>query len=122
MVGLNGFNLTIGYALATYMGLAFYFVKDSAAQWRGPLGLPLIWPIVMSLVCFVIPESPRYLLMQGKVNEAREVIHNIHSCKNDPDQEFVRGEFYQMAKQAELDRQITPSYVSSFMIFRLMTR
>jgi hypothetical protein len=64
-------------------------------------------------VCFVIPESPRFLLMKGRIDEAREVVFKLHSSKNDPDQEFARGEFYQMSKQAELDRTMEPGWVNA---------
>ncbi|KIW16988.1 hypothetical protein PV08_04179 [Exophiala spinifera] len=111
MVGLTGINLSVAYVLSAFMGLAFHFVKNPGAQWRGPLGLALVWPVLVSLVCFFIPESPRYLLMKGKVDEAREVVFKLHSSKDDPDQELARGEFYQMTKQTELERQLTPSYL-----------
>ncbi|OAL40054.1 hypothetical protein AYO20_00472 [Fonsecaea nubica] len=111
MVGMNGVNIALGYALASYMGLAFYYVDDPQTQWRAPLGIALVWPVMMVLVCFVIPESPRYLLMKGKIDEARDVVFKLHASKNDPDQEFARGEFYQMSKQAELDRTMEPGWM-----------
>ncbi|KAL6241478.1 hypothetical protein RBB50_011501 [Rhinocladiella similis] len=114
LVGLNGISLAIGYALGSYMGLAFHFVKSPEAQWRAPLGIALVFPVIMSAICFVVPESPRYLLMQGRVDEAREVVYKIHGSKTDIDQEFVREEFYQMTKQAEMDRESTPSYIEMF--------
>lgn len=46
MVGMNGVNIALGYGLASYMGLAFYFVDNPQAQWRGPLGIALIWPFM----------------------------------------------------------------------------
>jgi hypothetical protein len=55
MVGMNGVNIALGYGLATYMGLAFYYVDSPVAQWRGPLGIALIWPFMMILICFIIP-------------------------------------------------------------------
>jgi len=111
---MNGVNIALGYGLASYMGLAFYYVENPATQWRAPLGIALIWPLMMVGVCFVIPESPRYLLMQGRIDEARDVVFKLHSIKGDPDQSFARGEFYQMAKQAELDREIDPGWVSDW--------
>ncbi|KIW88752.1 uncharacterized protein Z519_10799 [Cladophialophora bantiana CBS 173.52] len=111
MVGMNGVNIALGYALASYMGLAFYYVDDPQTQWRAPLGIALIWPVMMVLVCFVIPESPRFLLMKGRIDEARDVVFKLHASKNDPDQEFARGEFYQMSKQAELDRTMEPGWL-----------
>jgi MFS family permease len=117
MVGLNGVNIALGYALASYMGLAFYFVDQgelSNTQWRAPLGIALIWPFMMCLVCWVIPESPRYLLMKGRIEEARQVVYKLHARKDDPDEEFVRAEFYQMSKQAEVDRTLEPGYLDMF--------
>ncbi|KAF2492557.1 MFS general substrate transporter [Lophium mytilinum] len=113
-VGMNGVNIALGYALASYMGMAFYFAKDPALQWRGPLGLALVWPLMMLVVMFFIPESPRWLLLKGKVDKAQEIVYKLHKIKNDPDQEFARGEFYQMQKQAELDRTLDPGWVAMF--------
>lgn len=113
-VGLNGMGITLGYSLASYMGLAFYYAKNPSAQWRGPLGLALIFPVIQLLVIIWAPESPRYLLMKGRVEEARKVVMSIHEVAGDPDQEYARGEFYQMQKQAEFDRNLEPTYKAMF--------
>jgi hypothetical protein len=57
-VGLNGVNIAMGYAIASYMGLAFYYVDNLTAQWRGPLGIALVWPFMMIIICFFIPGKP----------------------------------------------------------------
>ncbi|KAF2096436.1 MFS general substrate transporter [Rhizodiscina lignyota] len=113
-VGMNGVNIALGYALASYMGMAFFYAKDPVAQWRGPLGIALVWPFMMLAILPFIPESPRFLLMQGKVDQAHDVVLKLHSIPNDPDQEFARGEFYQMQKQAELDRTLHVSWWGMF--------
>ena len=120
------------------MGMAFYYAPYGQAQWRGPLGIALIFPFMMLLIVVripisgraawslgltstffpltcpahiltllspcqalpLVPESPRFLLMRNRVEEAREVTMKLHSIKGDPDQEFARAEFYQMEKQA----------------------
>ena len=111
MVGMNAVNIALGYGLASYIGLACYYSDDPIAQWRAPLGLALIWPIMMVFICWIAPESPRYLLMQGRVDEARDIVFKLHKMPDDPDQEFARAEFYQMSKQAEIDRTQSPSWV-----------
>ncbi|KAJ9496347.1 hypothetical protein LTR96_004373 [Exophiala xenobiotica] len=114
-VGMNGMGITLGYSLASYMGLAFYYDQSNpSAQWRGPLGLALIFPVFQLLVIIWAPESPRYLLMKGKVEEARKIVLHIHHVPGDEDQEYARGEFYQMQKQAEFDRSLTPTYKAMF--------
>ncbi|KAH0842641.1 MFS transporter, SP family, sugar:H+ symporter [Fonsecaea pedrosoi] len=114
-VGLIGVFINVGYSIATYMGLAFYYVENNpGAQWRGPLGLALIFPAIHMLVVLWAPESPRYLLMKGQVEDAKRIVMDIHKVPNDPDQEYARGEFYQMQKQAEFDRSLAPTYRAMF--------
>jgi MFS family permease len=104
-------NIALGYGLASYFGMAFYYAKVPAATWRGPLGLALVWPILMLVILPFIPESPRFLLMKGRVEEAREVVLKLHQIPGDEDNEFARGEFYQMSKQAEYDRSTKVTWV-----------
>jgi hypothetical protein len=85
-VGRNGMGVTFGYALASYMGLAFYYANSPAAQWRGPLGLALVFPAAMLLVILFVPESPRWLLMVARIDEARNIVMKLHHVEGDPDQ------------------------------------
>jgi MFS family permease len=113
-VGMNGVNIALAYAIASYMGMAFFFASSDAAKWRGPLGIALLWPTMMIAIAFFVPESPRYLPMKGRVKETREIVLRLHSVKGDPEHEFVRGEFYQMVKQTEVDRTLDPGWVAMF--------
>jgi MFS family permease len=108
-----GVCICIGFALQGYMGLAF-FSTHSNAQWRGPLGIGLVFPIVMLVVVWLAPESPRYLLLKGRNDEAQAIIMKLHHVAGDPDQEYARREFYQMKLQAEYDRSLTPSWKQMF--------
>lgn len=114
MVGLNGINIALGYGLASYMGLAFFYTNDPVSQWRTPLGIALVWPVIMLLVCALVPESPRYLLMKGRIEEAKAITFKLHKLKSDPDNEFAKFEFYQMSKQAEVDRELDPGWLELF--------
>jgi MFS family permease len=112
MVGMNGFNIAVGYALPPYISLGFFSSKNPAEQWRAPLGLALIFPIMMVVICLIVPESPRFLLMQGRIEEAKAVVFKLHVVKGDHAQDFARGEFFQMTKQAEIEREMIPTWVS----------
>ena len=113
-VGMNAMGISFGYVLASYMGLAFYFAKSPAAQWRAPLGLALIFPVSILFLLPFVPESPRWLLMVGRVEEASEIVMKLHHVEGDPDQEFARGEFYQMQKQTEFDMSLKPTWKQMF--------
>jgi MFS family permease len=111
---MNGVMIAIGYAIASYMGLAFFYSTNISAQWRGPLGLALVWPILLLIVICFVPESPRWLLMKGRTEEAWKVVSELHNNPNDPDQEYARGEFYQMQKQTEMDKTLNPTWKQMF--------
>jgi len=112
---MNGVMIAVGYATASYMGLAFFYSNIPAAQWRAPLGIALVFPVVMLIVILFVPESPRWLLMKGRADEAWQVVSDLHADPNDPNQEYARGEFYQMQKQTEMDRTLDSSWKQMFM-------
>lgn len=91
------------------MGVAFHFADNPTTQWRGPLGLALIWPSLMIIVTTLSPESPRWLLLKGKVEEARAVTHRLHAVKGN--HEFADQEFHEMTLQAEIDTKLESSWV-----------
>ncbi|CCF57367.1 hypothetical protein KAFR_0C03750 [Kazachstania africana CBS 2517] len=44
---------------------------SNSVQWRVPLGLCFVWAIFMISGMIFVPESPRYLVEKGKIEEAR---------------------------------------------------
>lgn len=114
MVGLNGINIALGYALASYMGLAFFYQDDPVSQWRSPLGIALVWPVMMIVIALLVPESPRFLLLRGRNDEAHAITLKLHALKSDPNNDFAEAEFYQMAQQAAIDRKLDPGWLELF--------
>jgi hypothetical protein len=97
------------------MGLAFNSIHDNPqAQWRGPLAMALVFALMMVAILPFIPESPRWLLINDRQEEAWKIIQNIHANSADPEDEFARREFYQIRKQIELDRTLDCSWIQMF--------
>lgn len=114
-VGLNGVLIASGYALAAYMGLAFNSIHDNPeAQWRGPLGMALVFASIMIAILPFVPESPRWLLMNGRQDEAWQIFKNIHYDIDDPGHELTWREFRDIQRQIELDRKLECSWVHMF--------
>ncbi|KIX03849.1 uncharacterized protein Z518_07402 [Rhinocladiella mackenziei CBS 650.93] len=110
-VGMNGMLIAAGYAFAAYMGLAFNSIHDSPqAQWRGPLGMSLVFSSFMIVILPFIPESPRWLLMKDHADKAWDIVRDLHHSRDDKDHDFARREFYQIRKQIELDRTLENSW------------
>ncbi len=70
LIGLYQFTLTIGIALADLVG---YWLANSEA-WRLMFGFGAIPAALFLLLLFTLPESPRWLAAQGRVEEARHVL------------------------------------------------
>lgn len=98
-----------------------YFITSSGSNsslpWRFPIAFQMAPAILLLIGSPWLPFSPRWLMMQGREEEAHEVIKRLHRSKNDHHDTLARKEFYQMKKQVELDRQIK-STTSRFEIFK----
>lgn len=68
--------------LSYIIDLASHGVNNSAS-WRIPVGLQLLWGIILLSGIFFLPESPRHLLGTGKAEEARRVISEMNSVAED---------------------------------------
>lgn len=112
--GMVGVMLGLGYACSSFFGLAFYFSNNAVASWRAPLGLALLWPLLILVILPFIPESPRFLLMADRHEEAWKVVSALYKDPQDPDQPFARREFYQMQQQAAFDRTVTSTWAEMF--------
>lgn len=71
--------LCLGYALASWIGLGFYFVNASGSQWRLPLAIQCIPPLILSCGIFFLPESPRWLIDNDRAEEAFRSFESIHA-------------------------------------------
>jgi hypothetical protein len=69
------------------MNYGLYFT-GGPLQWRFPLAFQLIFPLVVASVLPFLPESPRWLLLQDRHEEALEVIARLSGRNvdiHDPD-------------------------------------
>lgn len=106
--GLNGVHIGLGYLLAACMGRAFA-TTAGAEQWRSPLGIYMFFPLLMILIGFFSPESPRWLLLNDREDEAREIVFKLHTVKGDDG--FAKHEFHQMKQQTAIDKTLETSWV-----------
>lgn len=75
LVGLNQFTIVLGISVAYFSN---YFLLDIGENnWRWMLGVEAIPAVLYFLLLLRVPESPRWLVMQGREVTAREVIERL---------------------------------------------
>jgi MFS family permease len=83
LVGIFGACFQVG-SLAMNGAMIGFTNVDSNLCWRIPLLLEALFPaIVCATIYLITPESPRYLILRGKRDEARKVIARYHTSEGD---------------------------------------
>ncbi|EHK98147.1 putative High-affinity glucose transporter [Glarea lozoyensis 74030] len=96
ITALQQFMLGIGAFVAGWVSYGTYVgIKDSTAQWRVPLAIQLIPAIVLGALIFLFPESPRWLMDNGKPEEGLKTLARLHS-NGDVNDPWVQAEFDQI--------------------------
>lgn len=65
------------------------FIVAGSASWRIPLALQFLPGISLCLGCFVLPPSPRLLVLRGRIDDARKTLARLRlrtpeEAKEDP--------------------------------------
>ncbi|GAO49668.1 hexose carrier protein [Saitoella complicata NRRL Y-17804] len=77
LVMIEGAMCTIGVACSLWVGYGAYFLQPSQAAWRLPVAIQCI-PAVTVFVCIMfLPESPRWLIKHGHIEEATEILSRL---------------------------------------------
>ncbi|KAF6808500.1 sugar transporter [Colletotrichum plurivorum] len=89
LVGIFGAFFQVGsmMMIGIMMGLTHW---DSDWQWRMAFIIQAIFPVIVCIGLYTVcPESPRYLLMRGKRDEARRMVAKYMTTHNDINHEIV---------------------------------
>ena len=83
--------------------------------------LAIIGPSVVILILAKAPESPRFLVQKGRLQEALTMLAKYHA-NGDPDDKLVQWEFYEI-QQALEDEALNnkTSYVSTISLLLVLS-
>jgi sugar porter (SP) family MFS transporter len=70
----DGIFIGAGIAISLWIDFGFYFVKSNSVSWRFPLAFQVILSLIVMAFIVVFPESPRWLVKKGRIEEAREIL------------------------------------------------
>ncbi|KAI0023633.1 sugar transporter family protein [Xylariomycetidae sp. FL0641] len=119
LVMIEGALITGGIMLSYWIDLGLSFAEGSVA-WRFPLAFQIFFCIFILAFIWGLPESPRWLILKNREDEAREVlaaladapvdsleVHNEFLAIKDTVIEMSKGSFgdlFKMTKDRELHR------------------
>ncbi|KAH6621863.1 hypothetical protein C7974DRAFT_434989 [Boeremia exigua] len=92
MISAGAF-VAAGYALSYWLTFAFAYV-DSSAAWRVPIAFQIIFSLPAIALLFFLPESPRWLILTGREQEALNVLAALNDA--DIDDFEIKDEFLQI--------------------------
>jgi len=112
LVELHAVFFILGYVIQAWVGFGFYFWTSGGINntWRPPLAIQCGWALLCLIALLWVPESPRWLVMQGRADEAQALLNRLHSDPSDPNKEFARAEFFQIEKQIQIDKRLGSSW------------
>lgn len=84
-VMLEGLFISTGLAIGGWVNLGMSFHHGSVA-WRFPLALSIVWSLFILANTPFMPESPRWLIKQRRVQEARTVLADLNDTSEDADE------------------------------------
>jgi sugar porter (SP) family MFS transporter len=100
LVSFNQLMITSGILVAYIVDFA---LKDVSNNWRWMLGLGAIPGIALAVGMFLMPESPRWLVEEGREDEARDVLDRAREHEDVDDEiEEIRDVAQESARARDL--------------------
>ncbi|GAN06123.1 general substrate transporter [Mucor ambiguus] len=102
LISMHQFGVTIGFCLAFWITYGTFGMRNKLS-WSIPLGIQIAPPIVLMLGLYFIPESPRWLIYQGRFSEAKQILRVLRA-KNDDNDVELRMEYTGIIQERNYDR------------------
>jgi len=113
LVASYQFFITVGILLANCVSYATQDRLDTGS-YRIPIGVQFLWALILGIGLFLLPESPRYFVKRGKIDQAAVALSNV---RGQPiDSEYIQDELAEIIANHEYETSILPqtSYIGGW--------
>ncbi|KAK6951924.1 hypothetical protein Daesc_006449 [Daldinia eschscholtzii] len=108
------FCVTVGLLLASAVDYGTQDRTDSGS-YRIPIALQMLWALILAVGLFLLPESPRYFVKKGKLDQAAKVLARLRGHSLDTD--YIQDELAEIIANHEYEMSVAPAggYWSTWM-------
>ncbi|KAI0840059.1 general substrate transporter [Hypoxylon sp. FL0890] len=100
------FCVTVGLLLASAVDYGTQDRNDSGS-YRIPIALQMLWALILGIGLFILPESPRYFVKKGKLDNAAKVLARLRGQPIESD--FIQDELAEIIANHEYEMSVAPS-------------
>lgn len=88
---VQGALITGGVCISYWLDFGFSFLEPSSMSWRFPIAFQIVFALTILAFILELPESPRWLILKGKDDEALSVLGALNDLPfDDP---YIHAEF-----------------------------
>ncbi|PMD17520.1 general substrate transporter [Hyaloscypha hepaticicola] len=99
------FCITIGILLANCVVYATQN-RDDTGSYRIPIAIQFLWALILGTGLFMLPESPRYFVKKGKLDDAARALASV---RGQPiESEYIQDELAEIIANHEYELSVVP--------------
>ena len=82
-VVLDGLFICLGYVMESWINLGFFEFKHGPVTWRPPIAIAIAFSLMLMGCIYLLPESPRWLVMKARSKEATAIVAALRGHSED---------------------------------------
>jgi MFS family permease len=80
MISAGAF-IALGLALSYWVVFGTSYLSTASAVWRVPIAVQIGFALIAFIILIFLPESPRWLILTGREDEALKVLPLLYICR-----------------------------------------